>query len=302
LLTRLKLENYNHVTVSPATHEIVNKKTVNDISKSLVDIFGWSRPFLEKNINEGIFKYMRNANILEPHGNLWISKIRVSTLYGMYFIHSAFPTLDEKSIFFGPDTYRFIRTLNEYLTRNTKPIFRAVDICTGCGPAALFLANKLGTSEIIGVDINESALEYANFNANVNKITNAKFVYSDLLKNIEGKFDFITANPPYMVDKSKRSYRHGGGIYGFQLSLDIVKSSIKRLNPGGALLLYTGVVIIKGKDLFREEVTKLLSDKKLNFEYEEIDPDIFSEELTSEFYINAERIAAVALKVNMPIS
>ena len=61
------------------------------------------------------------------------------------------------------------------------------------------------------------------------------------------------------------------------------------------MLLYTGVVIVNGHDAFFAEVTAKLNIAGLTYEYSEIDPDIFGEELNSEAYRMADRIAAVVL-------
>jgi methylase of polypeptide subunit release factors len=78
--------------------------------------------------------------------------------------------------------------------------------------------------------------------------------HSDLLKNVEGEFDLIVANPPYLVDPSERAYRHGGGPLGAGLSLAIVDAALARLVRGGTLLLYTGVAMMDGHDPFCDEI------------------------------------------------
>jgi methylase of polypeptide subunit release factors len=300
LLELLKKQQYRHTTVSPATHRIINKRAGNKLANNVVDILGWSRPFVENTISSTIFLCMKQANILVLKGNTWLSKIRVSTIGDQYFIHSSYPTNQVNSIFFGPDTYRFINALKHYFSENPASIKRAVDICTGCGPAALVLAKTFPKAEVFGVDINDSALEFARFNSTVNHLNHVQFINSNLLNDIKGNFDLITANPPFLIDAAKRSYRHGGGKLGYQLALDIVEGALKRLNPGGTLLLYTGVAIIDGKDLFFEEVENKLSKIKFNYKYEEIDPDIFAEELLLEPYHFADRIAAVVLTIRKP--
>ena len=69
------------------------------------------------------------------------------------------------------------------------------------------------------------------------------------------------------------------------------------LNPAGSLLLYTGVPIIDGQDAFLEAVTQKLEFAAVNYTYNEIDPDIFGEELANPAYMNVDRIAAVVLIV-----
>ena len=286
-----------HTTVSPVTHQIINSRAGNELAKDLSGIFGWSRPFIKTLIPAEIFESLERANALEFKDGVWLSKIRVSNIDGILFIHSEYPTIQTDSVFFGPDTYRFTAAIKHHFAEHQYPVKRVADICTGCGAAAILLAQMFPHAEIYGLDINETALEFARINSTANQLENVRFVSSNLLADIAGDFDFITANPPYLVEASKRDYRHGGGLYGYQISLDIIDCALARLNLGGTLLLYTGVAIIESTDLFLEEVNRKLSGTHLSYIYEEIDPDIFAEELLTESYQFADRIAAVVLIV-----
>jgi methylase of polypeptide subunit release factors len=117
---------------------------------------------------------------------------------------------------------------------------------------------------------------------------------------VSGSADLIIANPPYLVDPQQRLYRHGGGELGFSLSLRIVTEGRECLAPGGRLVLYTGTPVIDGTDMFLEALTGRIAEHGFSFSYEEIDPDVFGEELDAPPYDRAERIAAVALVVDAP--
>jgi len=239
-----------------------------------------------------ILVQIKNENV-----DSWQSLIRMSSLDGELFIHSAYPTSAADSVFFGPDTYRFARAIQATVAardRTTSPVHRSVDIGCGAGPGAVLLAKAYPDAEIFGVDINKTALRFTTINA---CLANVKVIsrYSDLLNNVEGQFDMIISNPPYLVDPSMRRYRHGGGALGSELSVSIVNVACKRLTLGGTLLLYTGSAIINGHDLFYDEVKQILNNSVLNWTYEEIDPDVFGEEISTGSYIHADRIAAVIL-------
>jgi methylase of polypeptide subunit release factors len=120
---------------------------------------------------------------------------------------------------------------------------------------------------------------------------------SDLFSDVDGLADLIISNPPYLVDQAERQYRHGGAR-GFDLSLRIAEASLDRLAPGGRLILYTGTPIVNGVDQFRQELSKLLAARRRAFSYEEIDPDVFGEELQSEPYHETDRIAVVGVIVD----
>ena len=303
LLAYLKKHDYCFTTISPASHEKVNNRLENALAKNLADIFGWNRVFSTNAVEAYLFDLMQTANILTKVDSGWKSRLRVasidscinSSINTQLFLHSAYPTTDNEAVFFGPDTYRFATAIHHFLSTNKQPIYTAVDIGTGSGAGAVLLAQALPQAEIIAADINNTALNLARVNSDAADIHNIKQVHSDLLKDITGNFDLIIANPPYLVDKTKRTYRHGGGALGSALSLDIVDAAMQRLNAGGALLLYTGVAIVDGHDAFLAEVKVKLKHADFTFNYSEIDPDIFGEELLNETYSKTDRIAAVVL-------
>ena len=74
---------------------------------------------------------------------------------------------------------------------------RILDICTGSGCILLSLLKYSNECEGLGVDISEDALAVARENAQ-NLGLEAEFRYSDLLEKVEGKFDMIVSNPPYI--------------------------------------------------------------------------------------------------------
>lgn len=321
LLKAIKNTDYAFTTITPASHAVINSRRENTWAKNaefmvgmneessrhriLCEIFGWSRPFYQVDIEASIFDLMRQAHVLAPYEDGWKSTVRISTAQdqthgSQFFLHSAFPTTDADSVFFGPDTYRYLREIQAQ-TAGASDVKRAVDIGSGAGPGAVWLALQYPNAEVYALDINDKALEFTKVNAEVAGVKNVKPLYSDLLSAVEGTFDLITANPPYLLDKHQRAYRHGGGDHGAGLSYDIIEKSLPKLSADGVLLLYTGVAIIDGVDVFKERVAAYLQalpqGQILNWSYDEIDPDIFGEELNNPGYAEADRIAAVVLKV-----
>jgi len=300
LLLALYERHYSFVTVTPATHHLVNQRSGNAWAESIQDIFGWNRPFKQETLDAALFARMKEADILRPVAQGWQSQVRVSSIQDKLFLHSGFPTDAADAVFFGPDTYRFINAMYGALSTLQGKVRRCVDIGTGAGVGAILLAEALPYAESIGVDINAKALAFAAINAKANRISNVAFHHSDLLHDLPGEFDLIVSNPPYLVDPSARAYRHGHGPLGAQLSLDIVEAALTRLAPGGILMLYTGVAIIHGHDPFIEAVKQSIKMAGCTYQYTEIDPDIFGEELATPAYAQADRIAAVWLLVNKP--
>ena len=288
----LQERGYRFTTGTPATHARVNARPENQWARSLEDVFGWSRPFRAGVLPAGLVELMQASGELRAHGEGWRSTIRASTLDGALFFHSAYPTTESDAVFFGPDTYRFAAAIERHLAAG-QPVRRAVDIGCGAGPGAVLIARARPGAEVVAVDINDRALRCTRVNGALAETANVVARRSDLLSDVDGNFDLIVANPPYLLDRDQRVYRHGGGGLGEGLSLAIADLAGTRLAPGGTLLLYTGSAIGGGVDHFRETVTARLQAAGLEWSYREIDPDVFGEELLEPAYAGADRIAAV---------
>jgi methylase of polypeptide subunit release factors len=231
--------------------------------------------------------------------------VRVASLGPDLFLHSAFPTVEADAVFFGPDTYRFARFIDAELDaaqasgerRSTRP-FRILDVGCGSGAGGIAAARRMMAGgvevELTLNDINPKAIAMSAVNARAARLP-VVLALGDALSAVEGEFDLIISNPPYIEDEARRAYRHGGERLGRGLSVRIAADALDRLAPGGRLLLYTGVAMVDEHDPFLAEVRPLLAAAGCSWTYEEIDPDVFGEELDRPAYERAHRIAAVGL-------
>jgi len=288
---------YHFVTPTPATHARVNARAANRWAGDLRGVLGWSRPFRAGALAPGMLGLMQQAGMLQPWEDGWRSLLRLSSLDGQLLWHSAYPTDAPDAVFFGPDSYRFAGAIQAHMQARREPLRRAFDIGCGAGPGALTIAKAHPQAQVWAGDINPAALELAAVNADLAQAANILPVASNLLSGAEGSFDLIVANPPYLNDPKKRAYRHGGGPFGQQLALAMLKDALGRLAPGGSLLIYTGTAIVDGSDPFLEHARRLLQGRPgLDWRYRELDPDVFGEELDTPAYAEVERLAAVALE------
>ena len=297
LLDYLRTQHYRFITITPLTHAHVMARRCGQMGATLRDIFGWNQAFEKHRLPSATLALLDEAGLLEHDCDDLRSKVRVSSIDDALFLHSAYPTEQEDAVFFGPDTYRFVRFIRQALAETTAPGgMRVLDIGCGSGAGGLMLARQYPRADLVLNDINPQALRYAALNAAAMG-ARANFAEGDSLAAVQGAFDLIIANPPYLVDKDARTYRHGGDHLGRSLSLRMATESLSRLAPGGRLLLYTGVAIVDGKDEFLEELTPALQRCGCTWRYEEIDPDVFGEELLQPAYEQVDRIAAVGLSV-----
>jgi precorrin-6B methylase 2 len=296
----LLASGYCYTTVTPATHRRVNGREINAWARDVRGVFGWSRPFRAGVLPAALEQPLRAAGLVQEvdaavDGAGARALVRASTIDQHLYLHSAWPTRDEDAVFFGPDTYRYVAAIKRALHGLVRPVRRAVDIGAGAGPGAIELALRCPDATVYAADINPAALALAEVNAGINDAHNVVPCRSDLLDGIEGGFDLVISNPPYILDPDELAYRHGGGEHGAALSIRIVKTALERLHPGGSLLLYTGVAIVDGEDRFLAAIRTHLDGACNAWSYEELDPDIFGGQLSSPGYEDVERIAAVWL-------
>ena len=140
--------------------------------------------------------------------------------------------------------------LCEYALSFIKDGDSVLDLCTGSGAIAVTLAKKSGAT-VFASDISEGALEIASENAQLNGAT-VQFIHSNLFESIEGKFNLIVSNPPYIptedikgLDKEVRDYEPAlaldGGLDGLDFYRAIAKNAIDYLEDGGILIMEFGI-------------------------------------------------------------
>ena len=104
---------------------------------------------------------------------------------------------DKRALVPRPETEEFVEFLDPEI-KGQKSEVRIVDVGTGSGVIALSLAKKNPEAEIIATDISDDALLLAHENAVRLGVARVQFLTSDLLEKIDGKFDLIVANLPYI--------------------------------------------------------------------------------------------------------
>lgn len=317
----LKEAGYRWTCVTPETQAVVNARPANERAHDLRGVFGWSRPFAPSVLPPPLLALLHKAQAVETvaadGSELLRSRLRFSNFADTLVAHSAWPTNAADAVFFGPDTYRFgaliERVLAEHGWGPRSPAACAADRpCTvvdlGCGSGAggILAARLIGGSppaRVLFTDINPEALRLAAVNARLAGLRDFDGRLSDVLAAVDEPVDLVLANPPYLLDAQQRAYRHGGGELGTGLALRIVDESLRRLAPGGRLILYTAAPVVHGTDLLWQALEPLLAEAAARrgavYDYAEIDPDVFGSELAQPGYADVERLAVVGLSVQV---
>lgn len=90
------------------------------------------------------------------------------------------------------DTETLVESVLEYTSGR-----KVLDVCTGSGCIAVALM-KIGNAACCdAVDLSEAALDIAKQNAELNDVS-INFIKSDMFEKIDGKYDIIVSNPPYI--------------------------------------------------------------------------------------------------------
>src|SRR6266699_5754862 len=158
---------------------------------------------------------------------------------------------DKRALVPRPETEQLVELLiSKFHFPN--PNFRVLDVGTGSGVIVLTLAREFSEAEIFAVDISEKALALALENAErLGLNDHIRFEKSNLLRDIEGTFDLIVANLPYIAAQDRhilpREVLHDpdvalfSGARGDELVHELIEQAPERLRPGGLLALEIGL-------------------------------------------------------------
>ena len=275
----LRSRGYEFVAPTPETHRRVLRNSPGP-ARTLRDVFGWGKTFdpalLDAELRELALPLLAGGR----------STVRFSSLGKLLCAHSAYPTVEPDAVFFGPDSYRFCALLEARVEKARS----VADVGTGTGVGGILLRDRAERVQLL--DVNQRALRFSSANCELNG-KECAVIESDVLASAEGPLDLVVANPPYLADDGGRAYRDGGGELGTGLSARIVEEALDRLDPAGRVLLYTATPVVEGRHLLWPLLEPLL--RKTRFDYRELDPDVFGEELDRPAYSAIERIAVVAL-------
>ena len=136
------------------------------------------------------------------------------------------------------------KLIKEYLPSNLS----ILDIGTGSGCIPIALKKEFKDANITACDISSKALDVAKSNAKLNNV-NINFQESDIFSNIDGTFDLIISNPPYIREDEEimpivknnephlALYAKDNGLYFYK---EIIKKSFDYLKPKSIIAFEIG--------------------------------------------------------------
>jgi release factor glutamine methyltransferase len=161
---------------------------------------------------------------------------------------------DRRALVPRPETEELVELLQSKIQN---PQCEIVDVGTGSGVIAISLAARFPQARVHAVDISDDALALARENVNRLELSDRiNFVKGSLLQPLNGTFDLIVANLPYVArserDSLAREVLHDpevalfAGQQGDEVIRELIEQAPARLRPAGLLALEIGLGQEKG--------------------------------------------------------
>ncbi len=159
-------------------------------------------------------------------------------------------SIEESSLVYKPaeDSFLAMKAISKIASKMGRKEVDVADIGTGTGLLGIYAASMLNTKRLVLADINPHAVELAKRNYKLNRLklknknTDVEIIRSDLLQNIQGRFNLIIFNAPYLrgsisshlpiIEKA-----WNGGRRGIEVSEEYLNEAQTKLRENGTVLL-----------------------------------------------------------------
>jgi len=156
--------------------------------------------------------------------------------------------VNEHTLIPRPETECLVETALKLIPDNAN--LDIADLGTGSGAILIAIASERPRCKIIATDICDHALAVAVKNTVRLGVNNIQFIKSDWYANMEGSFDVIVSNPPYIRNDDEHLHGDGityepepalcGGVDGLDAIRNIISNAGRYLNKGGWLVIEHG--------------------------------------------------------------
>ena len=166
--------------------------------------------------------------------------------------------VDERVLIPRQDTECLVELAVESIREKSTKV-KVLDLCTGSGCIGISVAKICSDTEVTLADISDGALTVAKKNAQ-NLSADVTLIKGNLFENIEGRFDYILSNPPYIpsevieglmpeVKEHEPRLALDGEADGLSFYRKIIDEAPDYLNPDGRIYFEIGAE--QGEDLTR---------------------------------------------------
>jgi release factor glutamine methyltransferase len=150
-----------------------------------------------------------------------------------------------------PETEMLVENGISMLGIHDDPSFLEIGVGSGC--ISVSILKEVPSATAVAVDISRAALAVAERNAMRHGVRDRiEFIHGDVYDGVEGKFDLIVSNPPYVpttdiegLQQEVRDFEPvtalDGGEKGLELVERIIRGASERLNRPGAIILEIGM-------------------------------------------------------------
>jgi release factor glutamine methyltransferase len=154
--------------------------------------------------------------------------------------------LDGRALVPRPETEMVVERCLALLAEVPQP--RVLDVGVGSGAIALAIADEHPFAHVVGIDSSEGALALAEENRARTVVDGrVTLVHGDLLRGVEGRFDLVVSNPPYVgaeewerLQPEIRLYEPRAALVGTGVGEAIARDAQPLLVPGGWIVLEAG--------------------------------------------------------------
>lgn len=158
--------------------------------------------------------------------------------------------VDENVLVPRPDSETLVETAVKILD-NYPQMKNILDLCTGSGALAIALKHTVQRIDVLCSDLSSEAVAICRKNSTLILGKELKVIESDLFDNIEGIFDIIITNPPYLTDEETEQMIKTGwkepdmALQGGKDGLDFIRKIIDKapdfLEKNGYLLIESSI-------------------------------------------------------------
>lgn len=199
----------------------------------------------EKKLTEAQTTLLRNCSVRRAHREPLQYIIGDVDFYGQHL------KVDRRVLIPRPETEELVYQIQQYWQGNTPS--KGLELGVGSGPITIALVALNPSLRMVAVDISEEALSVAYDNAVDNRVNDRiRFIHSSWFEKVQGSFDFIVSNPPYLTQEEYENSQDEVRLfepYGALVAKDnglkdlktILNEGIKYLKQDGFIVLETGI-------------------------------------------------------------